>query len=74
MRRLPNCRNATTEVAPVTITGPKYGIELKMPASTPHTAACSTPSALNASHVATPTITLVNTSTSRNISICRSIS
>ena len=74
MRMLPNCRNAITDVAPVTITGPKYGIELKMPASTPHTAACSTPSARNDSQVARPTTTLVKTWTIRNISICRSIS
>ena len=53
IRMVPNCMNATTAVPPVTITGPKYGIELKTPASTPHSAACSTPSARNASHVAT---------------------
>ena len=37
---VPNWRNATTSVPPVTSTGPKYGIELNNPASSPHTAAC----------------------------------
>ena len=41
-----------TAVPPLTSTGPKYGIELKMPAIRPQTAACCTPSAMNASHVA----------------------
>ena len=36
-------------VVPVTSTGPKYGIELKMPASRPHSAACSRPIHANAS-------------------------
>src|SRR3954463_14582209 len=30
-----NCRNAITAVPPVTMTGPKYGIELNNPASSP---------------------------------------
>ncbi len=58
---VPNCMKATTAVPPVTSTGPKYGIELKMPASTPQTAACCRPIALNASHVATATTVLVRT-------------
>ena len=71
---VPNCRNPTAAVPAVTTTGPKYGIELKMPARMPHTAACSMPMDRYASHVAIATIVLVNSSISRNHSICRSMS
>src|SRR5437868_12850407 len=69
IRMLPNCISATAAVPAVTTNGPKYGIELNTPAAMPHTAACSTPIQRNASHVATATIVLVNTSTKRNIAI-----
>ena len=40
IRTFPNCRKATAAVPPLTSTGPKYGIELKTPATMPHTAGC----------------------------------
>src|SRR5688572_466675 len=51
----PPCTMPTTNNPPETMTGPKYGIELKTPASTPHIAGFSTPIHTSASHVATPT-------------------
>ena len=71
---VPNCMNATTAVAPVTSTGPKYGIELKTPGQHPPDRRLLQAEPRNASHVATATTVLVNTCTSRNHSICRSIS
>src|SRR5688572_20301114 len=56
----PNCRNATTNRPPDTITGPKYGIELKMPARIAQTAACCTPAQASAIHVAAATTAAVN--------------
>ena len=41
-----------------------------MPASSPHSGACSRPSAASAAHVATPTTTLVKICTMRKRPIC----
>ena len=67
IRTLPNCMNATAAVLPETMTGPKYGIELKTPARMPQTAACSSPIARNASHETSAT--LVKSCTIRNADI-----
>src|SRR6266704_691921 len=41
---LSNCMNATSPRPPVTMTGPRYGIELKMPAINPQMTYCWSPS------------------------------
>ena len=61
-------------MAPVTTTGPKYGIELNTPARSPQNAGCSNPIHRSASQVVTPTIALVNSCTTRKRSIWSSIS
>jgi hypothetical protein len=61
----PPCAMPTANNPPETITGPKYGIELNTPASSPHIAACSTPIQASMIHVAPPTIAPVNSSTRR---------
>ena len=54
--------------------GPRYGIELKMPASSPQTMYCSTPNHHSASAVATATTRLVKTWTRMKLAICSLIS
>ena len=56
---VPNCMNAMTPMPHVTMNGPKYGTELRMPAEMPHTAALFRPSIHSASAVTTPTTALV---------------
>jgi hypothetical protein len=48
----------TAKRPPATITGPKYGIELKTQASSPHIEACFTPITASTIHVLTPTTRL----------------
>src|SRR5688500_5556434 len=69
MAIVPNWRNATTAVAPATITGPEEGIVLNTPAARAHSAACSRPTSLKATQVAAATTRLVTTRTSRKRAI-----
>ena len=61
---------ATTPRPPVTSTGPRYGIELKSPASSPQMMYCCDAEPPQRDPVATATTTLVKTCTRMKLAIC----
>ena len=72
--RLSNCMKATRPSPPVTSIGPRYGIELKRPASRPHMAKFSRPNAHKTTPVTQATMRLVMNWTLMKLSICSLIS
>src|SRR5258708_15457066 len=69
-----NCTKETMRLPVATSVGPKYGAVWTTAATTPHKPAYLTPSARKASHVPTPTSTLLTRSTTRYRRTCASIS